>query len=86
MARGDDTEHSCTPIRRGPDFCRLPVDVPRSVKKVHSTLSPGESGAPDVLSTVDMPPSDTVKNSSTLGPMPSSGARTLLDRATPAKK
>ena len=61
MARGDDTEHSCTPIRRGPDFCRLPVDVPRSVKKVHSTLSPGERGEPDVLSTVAMPPSDTVK-------------------------
>lgn len=28
----------------------------------------------------------TVKNSSVFGPMPSSGVRTDLDRATPAKK
>ena len=32
------------------------------------------------------PPIDSVKNSSTVGPMPSSGPRTDLDRATPAKK
>ena len=33
-----------------------------------------------------MPPSDRVKNSSTDGPMPSSGPRTVFDRHTPAKK
>eukprot|EP00966_Prymnesium_polylepis_P164658 3806458-Prymnesium_polylepis.1 len=32
-----------------------------------------------------MPPMETVKNSSTLGPMPSSGDRTDFERATPAK-
>ena len=48
--------------------------------------SPGCRTRPLVLSTVTMPPMESVKNSSTLGPIPSSGARTDLERATPAKK
>ena len=43
-------------------------------------------GPPEVFSTVTMPPMDTVKNSSTDGPMPSSGPRTVFERHTPAKK
>ena len=43
-------------------------------------------GVPLVLSTVAMPPIESVKNSSVVGPIPSSMVRMLLLRATPAKK
>ena len=36
--------------------------------------------------TVAMPPSESVKNSSTFGPTPSSGVRTVFDLQIPAKK
>ena len=47
---------------------RLAGDVPLVVS-VHSMRSPGWMGLSPVLSTVAMPPSDRVKNSSVLGPI-----------------
>jgi hypothetical protein len=54
--------------------------------KTHSISSPALMGPPDVLSSVTIPPIDTVKYSSSLGPRPSSISRIDLLLATPAKK
>ena len=56
-----------------------------SVTRHHSIKSPAEMGRPELLRSVDMPPRERVKNSSSRGPIPSSGERTLFDLATPAK-
>ena len=91
MIFGLETDATLMPTRRGPVLRRL-ADASLAVAsalgemKHHSTRSPGWICVPEVLRMVAMPPIDTVKNSSTLGPTPSSGVRTLFDRATPAKK
>ena len=69
MIFGDETEAMVMPKRRGPERARLAACVPLSLWKHHSIRSPGWMGWPLVFSMVTMPPMDTVKNSSVLGPV-----------------
>lgn len=80
-----DTVAVWIPILRGPCRCRL--ESPRCAMvydSVHSIKSPANTELADVLRSVTMPPRESVKNSSTEGPTPSSGPRTVLLRQTPA--
>ena len=73
MIFGEDTVAVLMPIRRGPWRARLACDVAAlSNESVHSTKSPAKMLVDDVLRRVTMPPKLKVKNSSTVGPTPSS--------------
>ena len=75
------------PILRGPWRARFDgACAIFELSSDHSTRSPAKILLSEVLSMVTIPPKERVKNSSVVGPMPSSAVRTLFDRHTPAAK